>query len=65
LFVRKHGTLSNKLAFLCIGLPWCLIWLSRKALFYGGKKGFSIIRGLFRGVRDGWRAAPFFTSFPT
>jgi hypothetical protein len=34
-------------------LPWCLVWLSLKALLYGGKKKFAIIRGLFRGCREG------------
>jgi GT2 family glycosyltransferase len=53
LFVRKHGSFWNKVQFRCLGLPGCLVWLSLKALLYGGKSRRKIIHGLFQGVREG------------
>ncbi|MDR2540326.1 MAG: hypothetical protein LBD11_00685 [Candidatus Peribacteria bacterium] len=55
LFVWKHGNFWNKVQFRCLGLPGCLVWLSLKALIYGGKKRWSIIHGLFQGARAGWK----------
>ena len=55
LFVYKHGTTWDRVAFWCVGLPGCLVWLSLKALRLGKKKGFWIIKGLFWGCREGWK----------
>jgi GT2 family glycosyltransferase len=35
LFIGKHGNMRDKLAFLWIGLPGCMVWLSVKAVCYG------------------------------
>jgi GT2 family glycosyltransferase len=53
LFVGKHGKFWDKVAFRCVGLPGCVVWLSCKAVLYGGKESWQIIRGLFRGCREG------------
>ncbi|MDR2416423.1 MAG: glycosyltransferase [Candidatus Peribacteria bacterium] len=55
LFLRKHGKFWDKTTFWLIGLPGCLVWLSMKALRYGGKQRWKIIGGLFRGCREGWK----------
>jgi GT2 family glycosyltransferase len=60
LFTYKHGNTRDKLAFRVVGLPGCLVWLSMKALLYGGKKRRTIIAGLFRGCREGWKQATAF-----
>jgi hypothetical protein len=43
LFVYKHGRFWDKVAFWCVGLPGCLVWLSLKAILYGGKERWKII----------------------
>jgi hypothetical protein len=55
LFVYHHGTYRNKCQFRGMGLPGCLIWLSIKALCYGGKQKRSLIRELFHGAWEGWK----------
>ena len=55
LFVKKHGKFRDRVAFYCVGLPGCLVWLSVKAMVYGGKGRWKIIRGLFRGCVEGVR----------
>ena len=53
LFVDKHGKFWDKVQFYLVGLPGCLVWLSVKAILYGGKERWRIIGGLFRGCREG------------
>jgi len=53
LFVHKHGNGWQKIQFYTIGLPWCLLWLSIKALRFWGKGKWKIIKGLRRGVFEG------------
>lgn len=55
LFVRRHGNFIQKLQFFLIGLPWCLLRLSCKALKYGKQEKRNIIKGLFQGVFEGMR----------
>jgi hypothetical protein len=52
LFLNKRGTLWNKMQFYVIGLPGRMVWRSVKAVRFGGKERWRIIRGLWSGVKE-------------
>lgn len=53
LFIKKHATFLGKLQFFCIGLPWCLTWLSLKILRYWANEKGKILKWLRKGCKEG------------
>ena len=54
LFTKKHWTKFNLFQFYCCGLPWCIIWLSIKAIRFWWPLKWEIIKGIFEWVKE-WR----------
>lgn len=55
LFTKKHWNKKQLYQFYVCWLPWCLFWLSIKAILYWGKDRFKIIKGLFSGVKEWYK----------
>ena len=54
LFTKKHGTKHNLFQFYMCWLPWCIIWLSIKAIRFWWSAKRKIIKGIFEWVKE-WR----------
>ena len=52
LFTKKHWNKKQLYQFYICWLPWCLIWLSVKALIRWKNNRFKIIKWLFDGVKE-------------
>ena len=52
LFTKKHGNKKQIYQFYLCWLPGCLVRLSIKAIIFGGKDRFRIVKWLFAGVRE-------------
>ena len=55
LFVKKHWNKKQTLQFYICWLPWCLLWLSFKAILFWRKEWLKIIRWLFEWVKEWYR----------
>lgn len=55
LFTKKHWNKKQIFQFYVCWLPWCLFWLSIKAILFWGKNRFKIIQGLFSGVIEWYK----------
>ena len=54
LFTNKHWNQKEIRQFYLCWLPWCVMWLSIKALLFWRYKWFKIIRWLFAWIREWW-----------
>ena len=52
LFTKKHWNKKQLYQFYICWLPWCLVWLSVKALIRWKNNRFKIIKWLFDGVKE-------------
>lgn len=52
LFIKKHWNTFNRLQFYCCWLPWCVIWLSIKAICFWWKQRRNIIKGIFEWIKE-------------
>ena len=52
LFTKKHGNKKQLYQFYICWLPWCIIWLSVKAVIRWGRDRFKIIKWLFDWVKE-------------
>ena len=52
LFTKKHGNKNQLFQFYVCWLPWCLLWLSIKALIWWWKNHFKIIKWLFDWAKE-------------
>jgi len=55
LFTKKHGNKNQIFQFYLCWLPGCLVRLSIKAIIFGGKDRFRIVKWLFAGAREWYR----------
>ena len=55
LFLKKHWNKKQALEFYMFWLPWCLVWLSSKAIIFWWKDGFKIIGWLFAWVKEWYK----------
>ena len=55
LFTKKHWNKNQIFQFYACWLPGCLFWLCTKAIVFGGKDRFRIVRWLFAGAREWYR----------
>lgn len=52
LFIKKHWNKKQLYQFYICWLPWCIIWLSMKAVIRWGSDRFKIIKWLFDWVKE-------------
>ena len=55
LFTKKHWNKKQLFQFYVCWLPWCLFWLSIKAIMFWGKNKFKIIKWLLAWVKEWYR----------
>ena len=55
LFTKKHWNKNQLYQFYFCWLPWCLVWLSAKAILRWWKDCFKIIKWLFSWVREWYK----------
>ena len=55
LFVYKHWTKKQIFQFYICWLPWCIVWLSTKAVLFWGKDRINIIKWLLAWVREWYK----------
>ena len=55
LFTKKHWTKKQLCQFYLCWLPWCLLRLSTKAILFGWKDRFKIIKWLFSWVKEWYK----------
>lgn len=55
LFTKKHWNKKQIFQFYICWLPWCLLWLSLKAMIRWWKNRFKIIKWLFSGVKEWYK----------
>ena len=55
LFTKKHWNKNQIFQFYICGLPWCIVWLSAKAILRWWKDWFKIIKWLFDGVCEWYK----------
>ncbi len=55
LFTKKHWNKKQLYQFYICWLPWCLIWLTTKAIIFWGKDRLKIIKWLFAWVIEGYK----------
>ena len=55
LFTKKHWNKNQIYQFYLCWLPWCLLRLSTKAILFGWKDRFKIIKWLFSGIKEWYR----------
>ena len=55
LFTKKHWTPKQIFQFYICWLPWCLVWLSTKAIIRWWKDRFKIIKWLFDWVKEWYK----------
>ena len=55
LFTKKHWNKKQLYQFYFCWLPWCLTWLTTKAILFWGKDRFKIVRWLFDWVKEWYK----------
>ncbi len=55
LFTKKHWNKNQLYQFYLCWLPWCLIWLTTKAILFWGKDRFKIVKWLFDWVKEWYK----------
>ena len=55
LFTKKHWNKKQIFQFYVCWLPWCLLRLSTKAILFGWKDRFKIIKWLFSGAKEWYK----------
>ncbi len=55
LFTKKHWNKNQFYQFYLCWLPWCLIWLTTKAILFWGKDRFKIVKWLFDWVKEWYK----------
>ena len=52
LFTKKHWNKNQLFQFYVCWLPWCIVWLSAKAILWWGKSRFKIIKWLLDWIKE-------------
>ena len=55
LFTKKHGNKRQLFQFYVCWLPWCIVWLTAKAIIWGWRNRFKIIKWLYEWVKEWYR----------